>query len=104
MTKRASKLDTSHNQLMLNDDIVSYNMSNSDISNVYSIEGIDKVEIAGTRQINRKSILTFGIPPETSHPDELQHIKEFFRQHNYLRRSSTRNISGLQSLSGESNP
>ena len=74
MTKKASKLDQSQNRLMSNDNSASCIMSDSDISNIYSIEGIDKGEIAGTRLINRRSILTFGIPPDTSHPDELEHI------------------------------
>ena len=49
MTKKASKLDTSQNRLMSNDNSASYIMSDSDVSNIYSIEGIEKVEIAGTR-------------------------------------------------------
>ena len=85
---------------MSNDNSASYIISDSDVSNIYSVEGIEKVEIAGTRLINRKSILMFGITPDTSHPDELEHIQKFFKNHNNLRRSSTKSIQGLQSLCG----
>ena len=94
-------MDVSANKLLSDDDNRSFQITESDImSNVYSIKGIDRVDIAGTKTISRKSILMFGIAPSTTHPDELAHIEKFKKDHNHLRRSSTRSIKGLQCLSG----
>ena len=56
---------------------VSYALSNSNISNINSLDGIEEVEIEGETIKSRKEILTFGIVPTTTQPDEVGYLSKF---------------------------